>query len=408
MKSRKLPWLRMLMLAIMIVSVVALVFGGCAKPESGPTEKTLKIGYCGWYTAPPGIDFYHAFQVMVKMVNDNGGLAIGKEKYNIELIAYDSSNVQTTAVAAANRLIFEDKVKFIIADTFVEAYLKTAEDNKVLLCGYTSLPDILSPDNHYSFMPSFNNSQTAIEARWWVNTYPDKKKLMLILPDVQLGHIVSDTTAAVLKNYDLNIEQMFYPLGATDLSALGTKVKTSNPDAVSLFEMSPLKPIRQAGWDGQLFSFASSSTQFLLSMATADALEGYIGMAYPTEFDPPLTKIAQDFKEAYTTEFKGWTAPDLNGTGTLSALLAALQQAKSTDIEKVAAVLAKGMSWEGPTGPAKMVSRPDLGNSRTVDSVTTIYFKQIKDGKPVLLDTVNLDKGVKYFEDYLELLGAQP
>jgi len=55
------------------------------------------------------------------------------------------------------------------------------------------------------------------------------------------------------------------------------------------------------------------------------------------------------------------------------------------------------MKFEGPTGAGQMVSRPDLGNERTVDSVTTTYLKTIKSGKPVLIDTVNLDEGIKYF-----------
>ena len=84
------------------------------------------------------------------------------------------------------------------------------------------------------------------------------------------------------------------------------------------------------------------------------------------------------------------------GTGSYAALRTALQQANSLDPDKLANVLSNGMKYSAPLGDGEMVSRPDLGNNRTVDSACTTYIKTIKNGQPVLVDTVPLDEGLQY------------
>jgi hypothetical protein len=67
-------------------------------------------------------------------------------------------------------------------------------------------------------------------------------------------------------------------------------------------------------------------------------------------------------------------------------------------VDEVAAVLSSGMEYETPAGIGKMISRPDLGNDRTVDSITTYYVKNIVDGEPVLLDSIEMEEALGYFQ----------
>jgi hypothetical protein len=115
------------------------------------------------------------------------------------------------------------------------------------------------------------------------------------------------------------------------------------------------------------------------------------------EFDPCATNVAQDFKQAWIAKYGKWEGPELMGTGTYAALRAALMQTGSFDPDVLANLISNGMKFEGPTGAGQMVSRPDLGNNRTVDSVATTYIKVIKDGKPILIDTLQPDVALQYF-----------
>jgi hypothetical protein len=45
-----------------------------------------------------------------------------------------------------------------------------------------------------------------------------------------------------------------------------------------------------------------------------------------------------------------------------------------------------------------MVSRPDLGNDRTVDCIVGYAIKQVVNGELTVLDTITLEQAVVYFQ----------
>jgi branched-chain amino acid transport system substrate-binding protein len=401
-----------LIAAITLICGLGALLAGCGTGTEETTTTTvavtgtIQIGYLGWLTGIQGTQFYNSVKAYDAMLQAQGGIMIGEDLYNVQLDAYDTNNDQNTAVAGANKLIFEDKVKYMCADSFIDAFMADSEANKILVSAKSLIPPQLTPEYKYLFNTGFSNAESAVAMRWYVENYPDKKHIMFILPDFELGHIIAMINAAIAKQYGMTVDQEFYALGNPDMSSLGTKVKTVNPDVVCLFEMSPLRAIREAGWTGQFFSVATNSVETLLATASIEDIEGFIGTAYPTEFDPCLTQAATDFKAAYTTLFGEWDNPAPSDTALYSAIVAALQKAGSLDVEAVAAALAGGMEWDSPCGPLKMVARPDVGNTKTVDSINTIYIKKIVAGKAVLLDTVDLTKAETWFSDYLA--NAQP
>ncbi len=71
--------------------VVTFLMGGVAK-SAAPEVKSLKIGILtnlGW---PLGLDMKRYLDVVVPLYNKKGGLAIGGDRYQIDLIVYDSKN----------------------------------------------------------------------------------------------------------------------------------------------------------------------------------------------------------------------------------------------------------------------------------------------------------------------------
>jgi hypothetical protein len=132
-------------------------------------------------------------------------------------------------------------------------------------------------------------------------------------------------------------------------------------------------------------------------MIPIEALEGYVSTAWPAEFDPAATQVAKQFKDAWASKYGQWTGSEIVGTGFYSCFKAALTKAGSLETDKVGSVVFNGLQYEGPTGAGVMVSRTDLGNNQTVDSVTTTYIKQVKNGQPSLIATINPDEESKYF-----------
>lgn len=371
-----------------------------------PKQKTVTIGLIGFLGWPMGLDMMRGVELMADMDNKKGGLNIGGEKYQVKLIQYDSKNDQATTVAAANRLIFRDKVKFIIADSrFVDAWPPIADKNKVIAVVQAVSQEAESPKYKYVFDGAAMNAQNCVLTGWFAKTYPDKKHIAIALPDTQMGHAQFPTTQASLEAFGMEATGVFYPESQQDQSALGTKIKIMNPDGFMAIAGGPVndglcyKAAYQAGYRGQFFANHAAPFQALAQVIPAEALEGFINMAWAVEFDNPPTEQARAFKKAWIEKYGKWDAPDIHNTANYACIRAALEKAGSLDVDKVADAISSGLKFEGPTAKFEMIDRPDLGNNRTVDSIASYYFKEVKGGKPVEIYNVSFDEALTYFRE---------
>ena len=78
--------------------------------------------------------------------------------------------------------------------------------------------------------------------------------------------------------------------------------------------------------------------------------------------------------------------------------MAALQQAGTTDVDAVTAVMHKGLSGIAvPDGTLNMITRPDMNLSGNyIDGVMDNSLKQIKNGKAVLLAHFGPEEALRY------------
>jgi branched-chain amino acid transport system substrate-binding protein len=373
------------------------------QPGMTPPAKILKIGLVCYFGYPPGIDGLHGMNVMVDMINKNGGLSIGGDKYQVQLISYDSNNNQATAVSAVNRLINVDNVKFLMSDpNYVDAWLPITEANKIVVCAASLTPVILGPNNHYSFQSGLANFMGAVSMGWFAKTYPKLKTVAGSVPDNQMGHMLADMAKTTMDKFGMTFIPVYYPANTQDLSSIGTKVKELNPDVFQgggdpISAGLSYKAVWQAGYRGHLWAGATSPAESMAQVASTEAIEGCIAGAWPVEFDPPPTQFAKDFKAAWIAKYGQWEGPEIATTANLACLVAALQQAGSLDTDKVVAVISNGLKFEGPTGAGQMVGRSDLGNNRTVDSLSSLPMKKIVGGKAQLIEIISLDDAINYF-----------
>jgi len=347
----------------------------------------------------------HCDEVLADQINKAGGLNVGGTSYQIQLIEYDSQASQSSAVSAANRLIFQDKVSYICGDNqFVDAWFPIADANKVLALVQANSQEAENPKYNYVFNGSYLNAQNCVLPGWFAQKYPTKKTVALALPDTQLGHSQGPVVDSIFKPFGLTLSIFYYPANQQDQSALGTKVKTMNPDVFIAIAGGPVadglcyKAVYQAGYRGTFMGSAPAPYGSLTQVIPAEALEGFINYAYPCYFDPGLTPAAQTFRTAYIAKYGKWDNPDPSESTLFSLLTTAMQTGNTIDATKLATTIGSGLKWEsGPCGPSQMINRPDLGNTRTVDSMPAYYIQQVQSGKMVKIDQVSIDDGIKYF-----------
>src|SRR5512142_302713 len=64
--------------------------------------------------APTGRGMLRAVEVAADEINAAGGIKVGAERYQVKLVGYDSKYDSREAVSIANKLIFNDKVRYMV------------------------------------------------------------------------------------------------------------------------------------------------------------------------------------------------------------------------------------------------------------------------------------------------------
>lgn len=104
---------------MMLIALLAGLISGCAQ------TKTVKVGFVAQMTGPDsyiGQAAKVALEDEVKAINEKGGI----QGYKVELITYDSRSEIPDAVAAAKRLMEQDKVNAIIGPEWSGAAIPIA------------------------------------------------------------------------------------------------------------------------------------------------------------------------------------------------------------------------------------------------------------------------------------------
>jgi branched-chain amino acid transport system substrate-binding protein len=366
----------------------------------------LKIGVIFWLGWALGLDSVHGMELAASMINAQGGLDVGGEKYNIELVEYDSKFNPQDARAAAERLINQDKVDFILGDEMCDAWISETEAAHVLSVNASPATGIFNTNNKYTFQGTdFNTTAPSVWA-WFAQNNPQVKTVVLAFPDGMLGHVVADMATKLSAIFGPKIiDTIFYPPSATDLSVVGTKVMADHPDsfcaAAGGAETDNLcyKAVYEAGFKGTIWSFVGNAPETGAAIVGAAPLEGEIcnEAAINTPNPPP---VAAAFKTAWIAKYGSWNFPALSESSVFYILITGITKAGSLDTDKVAATIANGMTFESLGGPSKMIARPDLGVSRTVDELVSATVIKTVGGHAQVLATINVDQAYQYCKTF--------
>lgn len=99
----------------MVVALFLVVLG--AGLTTAEEVKTLLVGDINPMTGPGaywGIGAHRAQEVNADKINKTGGIVVQGQRYHMKFIAEDDKYSGAGGVAAANKLIFSDKVKYIV------------------------------------------------------------------------------------------------------------------------------------------------------------------------------------------------------------------------------------------------------------------------------------------------------
>jgi branched-chain amino acid transport system substrate-binding protein len=374
-----------------MVLVFSLLVALCAVFPLAAAD-TIKIGAILAVTGPAanlGAPEAKTLQMLVDDVNKSGGI-LGKQ---IQLILKDSQYNADLAFSFAKQLIDEDQVLAIIGPSGTGESMKIkdlCQQDETILISCAAGETIVNPVAKWVFKTP---QMDKYAAQWIYNTM---KKLGIS----RIGVVVSNSgfgqggkaqlEGLAAANGITILGTEVYDSAATDLTAVVTKIKALNPQAVVNWSVEPAqslipKNMAQIGLNVPLFQ-SHGFGNVLYAQAAGKAAEGIIfpaGRLLVADTLPashPQKQLLMSYKQEYEAKYNeavstfGGHAYDA-----FTILMSAIKKAGSTDKYKVRDAIEGTTGFIGTAGIFNF--SPTDHNGLTMDAFEMIT---VKDGKFVV------------------------
>jgi len=270
------------------VGAAAAVLASMAATSASAQEE-LKIGALVTLSGPGaawGEGMMRAAELAAEDVNEKGGLEVGGKKYRVTVVPYDDKYQANEAVTAANRLVFEDHIKYIVGPVGsapVLAIQPITEKNKVIVLTLGFTAKALGADKPFTFRPNITTGEMSQPQINWVVKTRGVKKVGGLFPKDETGEqIAKDVEAAYARAGAELSSKEFFERDRVDFVPLLTRIMASGVDAIELDGNSPttagliVKQAREIGYTGLIIRTGGPATQEIVNVAGKDAAEGLI------------------------------------------------------------------------------------------------------------------------------------
>ena len=381
---------------IVLVAVMAL---GLAAPVAA-AEKTLEIGVLGPLSggaASYGVELVRAAEIRTDEINKAGGLKVGGDVYKIKLVTYDHKASAADAATAANKLIFQDKVKYIIGNAVgatCNAVQTVSEPQKVLFAFVCWGTNNLGPDKPYSFRSMLSQWEVAEPFyRWVKDKHPAIKKIAIISPNDTSGLDTNTAVVKAVKSLGLElVAEETYERGTKDFYPILNKILAKKPDLLDVAASPPgeagliLKQAHELGFKGAKGWTAGTNPASLVSISGPEAAEHLwspLNINVKSDFvDAKVRKFGDEYEKRYK-EVPGAIA--VANYAAFDVITKAMQEAGSVDTDKVLAALTS-RPYDTVWGRLAIGAKETYGIDRQF--LYPMVISEIRSGKSVDIEQV--------------------
>ena len=378
--------------SIATLALAATLAGGAAVQAE---DKTLAIGLLGPLSggaASYGVELLRGAELRVEEINKGGGLKVGTDAYRIKLVSYDHKAQAADTATATNKLIFQDKVKYIIGNAVgatCNAAQTITEPNKVMFSFVCWGTNNLAPEKPYSFRSMLSQWELAEPFyRWVKENHPKIKRVAAISPNDTSG---KDTNTAVVKalkalGFEVAADE-YYERGTKDFYPVLTKILAQKPDMLDVAAAPPgeagliLKQAMELGFKGAKGWTAGINPFTIISVAGPEAAEGVWSPANINVKGDHVSAAVRKFGETYEKRYG--EVPGAIAVANYAAFdvfTQAMQKAGSVDTDKVLAVLTKEQ-FQTVWGPLALGGKETYGIDRQF--LYPLVISEVRGGKVV-------------------------
>jgi branched-chain amino acid transport system substrate-binding protein len=381
-----------------VLLAVLLGIGGAAPVSAA--EKVLEIGVLGPLSggaAAYGVELVRGAELRADEINKTGGLKVGGDVYKIKLITYDHKASAADAATAANKLVFQDKVKYIIGNAVgatCNAVQTVSEPQKVLFAFVCWGTNNLGPDKPYSFRSMLSQWEVAEPFyRWVKDNHPAIKKIAIISPNDTSGLDTNTAVVKAVKSLGLElVAEETYERGTKDFYPILNKILAKKPDLLDVAASPPgeagliLKQAHELGFKGAKGWTAGTNPASLVSISGPEAAEHLwspLNINVKSDFvDARVRKFGDEYEKRYK-EVPGAIA--VANYAAFDVITKAMQEAGSVDTDKVLAALTS-RPYDTVWGRLAIGAKETYGIDRQF--LYPMVISEIRSGKSVDIEQV--------------------
>jgi branched-chain amino acid transport system substrate-binding protein len=303
--------------ALLVVAVLAMA--GCPSPGPEP-EKTIKIGALlattEWWAAAYDLSILAMAEIGVEMINEEGGVTVKGDKYKVELVVADTKSDFDGVASAANKLIYDDGVKFIVGPTgyFVSAASPVTQPAEAMMVvgWHICMPaevDATTPWNFATSHGSYTKDIAVIKSMR--RDYPEAKNVALASPDDGAIPYLMPKVEDLLEGNGFTVAGgvIDFPNEMEDFSPIVAKIMAlEDVDAVFVERCPPpalgsiTKLLRDGGYYGPVFSGSPIAVTEVATIAGASAAEG-VRTTIATLNDPDTPPLMAEMADRLVAEY---------------------------------------------------------------------------------------------------------
>ncbi|MGF1623130.1 MAG: ABC transporter substrate-binding protein [Rhodomicrobiaceae bacterium] len=374
--------------------------GLAAAFAAGPSQaqETLKIGALVTLSgagASWGQGMNRAAELAAEDVNKDGGLKVGDKTYKVEIVAYDDGYKADAAVTAANRLVHEDKVKYIVGTVGsapILAIQPITEKNGVITMTLGFTAKALSPDKPFTFRPNLTTAEVSQPQIDWIVAKQNVKSVGALFPNDETGQAIAKDVAAAYEKAGAEMVTEFFERDRVDFIPLLTRTMAAGVDAIELDGNSPttagqiVQQARDIGFEGVIIRTGGPATQEIVNVAGKPATEGMFVHSGLDESMPSVKAYIDRFDKTYGDPMNGFSPYFYDG---VKMLFQAMQTAGTVeDSAKVRDALGAIENYEGVLGTLNWTGKERYGIAHQMDA--PFYISQVKDGKEEIVARCDL------------------
>src|SRR5262245_6248268 len=360
---------------ITVVAAVALL-AGVALPPDAHAQKTFKMGAIVPVSGPAAAFGLGVQRGMEFAADDIGTLTVGGDKYKIEVVTYDTVYDPAKTVAALNRAVYNDGVKYgiIIGAGVHPGILPIIRETGFLDFAFAAAgKTITNAENPGVFRIMASSDQLYRTFTAPVYQKLGVKRVAFLGPNDELGKNDGKLLKEIIGGLKTGVQfvgEEYYERSAKDFGPALLRLIAQKPDAIDT-DGSPTgsialiaKQARELGYTG----YFVNSTAVLEAKAIWDvagpAGENIIAYRIWAKAPTPLYQQLADRHQKKWGEAPAGTLWEAYGA--TRWLVDVLQKANTLDSKKVAEVLAESKYDAHPFGPATWGGQKTYGLKRQI------------------------------------------